>query len=333
MVCSTEDRSLHATDKSVKANIGTTGVAVSGNGNTVNTNTINITCTPEQATQILSFSETNLDAVVQLVLQNPARFQLALESGVLHQELTRVTHFGSLEENKNIVSLQEKGTNMRVMENGKKVFMRKNEGLGMIISNNQRIANDQALHPYLKATKSNPLFTVTKKHRADIANVVLSRGEYVARKPFENKLPPSTVLVYDSGSATFLEGYGRALLTYDNTQELHAIAHYVLCACTKDLIFSGSTWFGRLGPGWHLVDSPVDKVIDNIGSLTDKLRRTLDGREHEWEARTLLDAMRRLNAYALASQIVRDPKAYDTDNEYLHTADLLLTTKCMYEAS
>jgi hypothetical protein len=280
----------------------------------------------------LSFSETNIDAVVQFVLKNPARFQLALASGVLHQELARATHFGSIEENKNIVTIQEKGTNMRVIEDGKKVYMRKNEGLGMIINNNQRIVNDEALHPYLKGTKSNPIFTVTKKHRADIANVVLSRGGYVARKPFEKQLPTST-LVYDTDNATFVEGFSHAMIVYVDTEELHAMAHYVLCACTRDLIFSGDNWFGRLELGWELVDHPIEIVVENVNAMIAKVKDTIAGREEEWESRVLIDVMRRLCVRTLATRIVSDPKMYDTDNKYLHTADLLLTTKCLYEAS
>jgi hypothetical protein len=37
--------------------------------------------------EIVSFMDTDLDAVVALILKDPARFQLALQSGTLHQEL------------------------------------------------------------------------------------------------------------------------------------------------------------------------------------------------------------------------------------------------------
>jgi hypothetical protein len=58
------------------------------NGNPSNNvnNNVTINCTPAQR-RIVSFMDTGLDAVVALILKDPARFQLALQSGTLHQEL------------------------------------------------------------------------------------------------------------------------------------------------------------------------------------------------------------------------------------------------------
>jgi hypothetical protein len=44
-----------------------------------------------QKDEIVSFMDTDLDAVVAMILKFPARFQLALQSGTLHQELCKAT--------------------------------------------------------------------------------------------------------------------------------------------------------------------------------------------------------------------------------------------------
>jgi hypothetical protein len=48
-----------------------------------------------------------LDAVVAHP-QRSARFQLALQSGTLHQELCKATHFGDIDKNRNVLGIQEK---------------------------------------------------------------------------------------------------------------------------------------------------------------------------------------------------------------------------------
>jgi hypothetical protein len=68
--------------------------------------------------------ETDIEAV-EVGLRDPARFQLAMSSGALHQELCKATHFGDIERNRNIFGIQAKGTQMTVLHNDKDVSWRK----------------------------------------------------------------------------------------------------------------------------------------------------------------------------------------------------------------
>jgi hypothetical protein len=82
---------------------------VTTNTNNHNTTVVNITCTPEQKDALLPFMETDIEAVVRLVL-GTGEIQLAMSSGALHQELCKATHFGDIERNRNIFGIQAKGT-------------------------------------------------------------------------------------------------------------------------------------------------------------------------------------------------------------------------------
>jgi hypothetical protein len=79
---------------------------VTTNTNNHNTTVVNITCTPEQKDALLPFMETDIEAVVKLVLRN--EIQLAMSSGALHQELCKATHFGDIERNRNILEYKLK---------------------------------------------------------------------------------------------------------------------------------------------------------------------------------------------------------------------------------
>jgi hypothetical protein len=161
------------------------------NTTTVNNLNLNISCTPAQKDEIVSFIDTDLDAVIQLVLQDPARFQLALQSGNLHEELCKATHFGDIDRYKKYLGHSREGVNMRVMQDDKVVVMEKRAGISTIMINNHKIANDAKTAEYFGKAP----ITCRDKVRQRISNVVQNKGHFVPKYNFYKDIPvkvPST---------------------------------------------------------------------------------------------------------------------------------------------
>lgn len=125
---------------------------------------------------VLDFLSTDLEAVKVMVSENPAPFQAAalLGPGVLHMELCRQTHFGTLPQNRNVFTVQGKGTQMRVLDDGKPVQWLKKIGLNQILINNREVLADARVQPFFKSS----LNGTGQATRADVEIAVHLRGVY-----------------------------------------------------------------------------------------------------------------------------------------------------------
>jgi hypothetical protein len=92
--------------------------------------------------------------------------------GTLHMELCRVTHFGELPQNHNVLSVQCKGTQMRVRDDGRPMQWLKKTGLNQILMNNKAILNDALVQPLF------PELSGACATRSDIEIAVHRKGLY-----------------------------------------------------------------------------------------------------------------------------------------------------------
>ncbi len=196
-------RDVEATAASVSVNVsGDNAVSTVNSNNTDNSitdnsvnNNITIICHPSQKDELVSFINTDLDAVVALILKNPARFQLALQAGHLHEELARATHFGEIQKNRNVLSIEKNGTDMRVMgDDSETMWISKRDGLERMYQNNTTIAADKSASKFLDATTNRGVAFHLRGNKAAykkrIAYTVMNKGRYYAPNVnFEDKIP------------------------------------------------------------------------------------------------------------------------------------------------
>jgi hypothetical protein len=259
----------------VNQNVGdvTNGIGAIVGDHTINTvinnnNNVTINCTPAQKDEIVSFMDTDLDAVVALILKHPARFQLALQSGTLHQELCKATHFGDIDHNRNILGIQEKGTNMRVIQDGEKMSMCKTQGINRIIYNNHRIATDDKTVEYFgkEAIKRND------RVRQAISRVVQNKGGYVPKNNITREGPHdiAPMQMDDDDFAKFEQ----ALLAYWQMSEYDLIVPFGIMSFRHSLLYQSKRWWRSVNRegGWAVVDNGKDAVSKSVETLLDTVK-------------------------------------------------------------
>lgn len=128
----------------------------------------------QKESELVSFLYTDLEPVVECVLEDPARFVIAMRNGRLHGELCRATHFGAIEKNRNVFGVDARGTRMHVQHNGKQVVMRKRQGLGRIMFHNRTVASDPRLARYLTG-HALPYDNVTRRILSQVVRAETAR--------------------------------------------------------------------------------------------------------------------------------------------------------------
>lgn len=256
---------LTATDNS---SISMNNVTNSHNTTTV----VNITCTPQQKNDLLPFMETDLEAVIKLVLKDPARFQLAMSSGALQQELCKATHFGNIEQNKNVVGIQAKGTQMTVMHNDKKCVMDKVDGIRQIMKNNHAITSNERASQYFKG-KSAQLCRA--KVCKQISNCVQNKGEYVPTIPFYGKVP--TFIAPEKDYESMFETFEQDLLRFYQFDEYDILTVYGKRACCHILHYYKGNWWQSANEhgGWAECVEHAVVIEDCIKQFIQELRDSI----------------------------------------------------------
>lgn len=256
--------------------INPTSVTLAGTGNT-NTSTVNnvnisISCTPTQKDEILSFIDTDLDAVVQLVVKDPARFQLALQHGTLHQELCKATHFGDIAQNRNILGIQEKGKSMRVMHNGKQCVMDKKVGISRIMSNNHKITTDDKTAGYFG---KEPI-KKSDRVKQQLSWTVQNKGEYVPSRHFYEDVPGAPPS--QNQQAEMIDDFLEQLLRYHELGEYGLIVPFGVRSFAHCLQFKSNNWWHAIadaapdGGQWMIGKDPLDIVTDCVLSFLDLVK-------------------------------------------------------------
>jgi HNH endonuclease len=124
------------------------------NGDNVNINGVN------SASEVLDFDKTSEQAVIDFVSSDEdARQRLceAFECGCLHEEITRLTHFEGPLENRNVVSVDNKGAFMKVIYRGVQLNTDVARCVMLIIERNVRIANDPVVRDVLDVSDGDVL--------------------------------------------------------------------------------------------------------------------------------------------------------------------------------
>jgi hypothetical protein len=273
----------HTVDKSVKrTNVSDLGEASAGVGfigdhNTVNNtvhnvNNVTINCTPAQKDEIVSFLDTDLDAVVKLILKDPSRFQLALQNGNIHQELCKATHFGEIDRNHNILGIQEKGTSMRVIQGGRKMAMCKAEGITRIINNNQKIASDTQIPGYFG---KEPIRKNDRVRQA-ISRVVQNKGDYVPKNDFTKFVPEGTLP--PKAHEDMIEDFHQAVINYWNFSEYALIVPFGVKCFQHIIMYDRQRWWRTINEntGWALCENPKEVIGSSISEFLNLVKQGLN---------------------------------------------------------
>jgi hypothetical protein len=238
--------------------------------NTVNNVTIN--CTPAQKDEIVSFMDTDLDAVVAMILKDPARFQLALQSGTLHQELCKATHFGEIDKNRNVISIQEKGTSMKVIQDGEKMTMCKTQGINRILDNNHKIATDDKTVEYFGKES----IKRTDRVRQAISRVVQNQGGYVPKNNMIRDGPKS--IAPEKMDGNDITEFENALLAYWQLSEYELIVPFGVKSFRHSLLYEGGRWWRSVNNegGWAVCFNGKKAVNDNVMELLETVKVKMD---------------------------------------------------------
>jgi hypothetical protein len=249
--------------------------ADSGGHCTVNDNsdTVDITCC--SADRIADFMETDLAAVVELVLKDPARFQLAMLDGKLHQLLCKETHFGSIPQNRNVVSVQQHGTTMRVRDGGKNVAMSKKSGIEQIIANSIAIAEDDQVRRYLgeHTMKDSP------KQRNEVGTVIQNKGEFVRGAASRSNTPKTAAPERRDQASVWAELKMALRLAHTNDERGVLIPLCEESFAHRVMFFGNQWWEATDTPGaWACCDDGPEVVAASIRQLFVDLEVDIDRR-------------------------------------------------------
>jgi hypothetical protein len=253
---------------------------------------------------IVDFTCTDLEAVKALVLENPAPLQAAasLGVGVLHMELCRATHFGTLHWNHNVLSVQCKGTQMRVVDDGRPMQWLKRVGLGQILVNNLAILNDERVRPLFSQFGCYaPAAT-----RTDIEIAVHHKGSYPMHAHVSKLTPPART---PAERPEDTPAFDSALKWADNLSEAQTIALLMSEAVKLRLISYGDRWWIRTGrTGWchgvqraSIVEDTIREVLEDV--CTRARAESPVTKERAMHVEDVLAAARRLHIAHVAELI------------------------------
>jgi hypothetical protein len=278
---------------------------INGDHNTINNVTIN--CTPAQKEEIVSFMDTDLDAVVELILKDPSRFQLALQNGSLHQELCKATHFGDIAANRNVLGVQEKGVSMRVIQDGQKMTICKAQGISRIISNNHKIATDDKTVEYFGKDS----IKRGDRVRQQISRVVQNKGGYLpvldVAKGSPKGRPQADV------RASMLEDFKTALVSFHQFSEYELIVPFGIKTFQHFLVFEGGQWWRSVNDqgGWAACDDArgviTGSVLEYLETVKEHVAEVKSGpgvdRDLQWHCKDVEDALEYLRPAAFANLV------------------------------
>jgi hypothetical protein len=246
---------------------------------------------------VLDFVQTDLEAVKQLVVAAPAVFQVAGEHGELHAELCRATHFGEIAQNRNVFSVQDKGTEMKVLSDGKEQWQLKKSGISQILRNSVEIINDERVRPLLPA-----VLPTGRAASASIHSTIHSRGQYPARARIVSAMP-SPRKAFEGERPEDSAAFDKALKWGRNVGEnpgpVLAPMHE---AVALRLLYHGDRWWAlsqadrtSLGyDGWRLCKKGERAVEDCVRGVLDDVCTRVRRQGAQVHMDDVLDAVRHL---------------------------------------
>jgi hypothetical protein len=217
----------------------------------------------EAETRTYSFSDTNLEAVVRQIMENPAQFQIALEVGQLHQELCKVTHYGNIEENHTIMDIQPKGTTMRVLDKGYITTLEQSEGLGRIVRNNMKLTEHPEVGKYIKGLKN------SKQANKVLKNLIMSNGHYVSND-IQKQIPYEKV---SSWTFAELRQEFESIITIVEGHDEYNLLQGVCRKVCSGLLLHASRWWLPLDKGYAIYrEDPYTVFKDQLSVFLQKVR-------------------------------------------------------------
>lgn len=152
----------------------------------------------DEPTMVMDFVDTNLQLVLEYILEKPEDIQVALADGYLNEYLTSITHFSGPIENRNVVKADLKSSTVKVWDKTRFVKTQLDAVLETILTNNAYLVKSCEIHNILatsceRATKLTPL-QKTRELRS-IRIVIEQDGAFVAikrgKEDDENQIIPT----------------------------------------------------------------------------------------------------------------------------------------------
>lgn len=241
-----------------------TNVQVTTNTGTVNVsnvidnsvNTVNVNVDGDVVCQAMKkYFQTNLEKVIEDLLENPAFIQMAFKNKQLHQAIVEKTHYGNVRENKNVLGVDKNGRDMYVLEDGKRLAISKKVGLHQSVKNATSIANSPEIQPLLTKFPELPIKQSTNvcEQRSVILDhyyVHYNKGEFAKRFTIPDYRPP--VISIEEWESILFEILPNVVSVY--RQPLDIYKDLVLKSCAGFVILE-DTWFAACGSsGWIVCD-------------------------------------------------------------------------------
>ena len=247
---------------------GNSTIVDSYNTTNINIGNINVNI---GADKINDFTETNIQRVIDDILANPARIQLAHKRGMplLHQAVVSEMHFTGAKENHNILRVDSTRRAMYVRLQGSRRMIDKYDAIFMTQQNFETIVNTPAIKALL-TDKEDPIFEIPttdaevlslrKTYQSVMVNRNLGHREKELVVP--QRLPPEF-------ARTLWE---EKLLATLSDIEYHPspdkFKAHVMEVCER-FMYLVDTWFAGIGTGWRMCKDEDDVVASVHGVLND----------------------------------------------------------------
>jgi hypothetical protein len=253
--------------------------------NTV-TNNVNMNLDGEAVAQAInSYFQTNLAKVIEDLLKNPAFLQMAFRNEQLHEAIVQKTHYGDVQENCNVLSVDKNGKFMYVRERGKRLAIDKNDGLFQSLKNATTIANSPQIQPLLTKLPELPVkpFASAAEQKRVIKDHFIShynKGLFNRRFAIPDYPPP--IITIGEWEAVLYEILPNVVGVY--RQPLDIYKELVLMSCTG-FVFIEGVWFAPYGDsGWIVCDDKlvvVRKIHVHLNDLKTRAKCNMLNRFHE----------------------------------------------------
>jgi hypothetical protein len=275
--CEFVDMATYISNKNTHVAASNSTVNVNSNNvtNVVN-NIINVN-TQDGLRDVLDFFATNTHKVILQIEGNPSELQMAHKYGVTHAALTSMTHFTGSPENKNVLRMDSKTLNARIVDNGRSNIINTHKVLDQMQRNNIEIANDPRVKVYLtddvneQLLKPTPDDAAFKRERREMRQAVENKGDYLGKVRYS--LPPRMPPARHSDDELLdmalgaIDGLGSDDLTMTelNTGVQEALQGAFLAACNQ-LTYVNKLWWESVpaGTGWVEFKGDIMSRLENI---------------------------------------------------------------------
>lgn len=244
---------------------------------------------PADTVNVNTFGNEDLEAVVQVIVNDPSRFQMAIQEGSLHVELCIATHFGDIQQNNNIVSIELKAAVMRVLNGGPDpVRMDKAEGLRRIIANNEFIVRQRQV---VELLSSADILKATSETPKEIARAIQCKGKvWRSSTSVFKKGPPSRSELGQLLDDSFMDDFADDLSAFVNGErDCFFIVPYALKTVGRTTVAHQGQWWRAFGAhdGWIIVS--FAHVKQNVAECLGELLEGIKDREAIGSVDTISD--------------------------------------------